>query len=65
VNSNDLMSSRGEKDFQKRATQWCINHMNWLDEMGRKLNWMCEYGRALPGERILEGGPFAYAGNTV
>lgn len=38
-------------------------HLKWLDETGSQLNLTRDYGRALPGERILERVPSAYGSN--
>jgi transposase len=37
--------------------------VKWLDETGCQLNFTREYGRALPGVRVREGVPSAYASN--
>lgn len=45
------------------AANWLVQRLKWLDEMGSQLNLTREYGRALPGERVLEGVPSAYGSN--
>lgn len=40
-----------------------MRHLKWLDETGSQLNLTREYGRALPGERVVEGVPSAYGSN--
>lgn len=37
--------------------------MKWLDETGTQLNFTRTYGRALPGQRVVEGVPCAYGSN--
>ena len=46
-----------------RAGDWLVQHLKWLDEMGSQLNLTRDYGRALPGERVVEGVPSAYGSN--
>lgn len=50
-------------EFRERASDWLARHLKWLDEMGSQLNLTRDYGRALPGERIVEGVPSAYGSN--
>jgi transposase len=50
-------------DFRARAADWLIGRLKWLDEMGVQLNLTREYGRALPGQRIVEGVPSNYGSN--
>jgi transposase len=50
-------------DFRDRAADWLVQHLKWLDEMGSQLNLTRDYGRALPGERIVESLPSAYGSN--
>jgi transposase len=50
-------------DFRARAANWLLDHLKWLDEMGAQLNLTREYGRALPGERVVEGVPSDYGSN--
>lgn len=50
-------------DFRTRAAEWLIEHVKWFDEMGVQLNLTREYGRALPGKRIVEGVPSDYGSN--
>jgi hypothetical protein len=52
-------------DFRVRAADWLIGRVKWLDEMGVQLNLTREYGRALPGQRILEGVPSNYGSNDT
>lgn len=50
-------------DFRARAATWLVKHLKWFDETGAQLNLTREYGRALPGERIVEGVPSDYGSN--
>ena len=43
-------------------TGWS-QRLKWLDETGSQLNLTREYGRARPGERVVEGVPSAYGSN--
>ena len=40
-----------------------MQRLKWLDETGSQLNLTRDYGRALPGERLVEGVPSAYGSN--
>jgi transposase len=57
----DVIKQRA--DFRARAADWLVNHLKWLDEMGVQLNLTREYGRAVPGQRIVEGVPSNYGSN--
>lgn len=57
----DVIKQRTE--FRARAADWIVNHLKWLDETGVQLNLTREYGRALPGQRIVEGVPSNYGSN--
>jgi transposase len=50
-------------DFRARAAAWVVQRVKWLDEMGSQLNLTRRYGRALPGERVVEGVPAGYGSN--
>ena len=50
-------------DFRGRGADWLAQRLKWLDEMGSQLNLTRDYGRALPGERVVEGVPSAYGSN--
>lgn len=50
-------------DFRARAAAWLLNQVKWLDETGVQLNLRREYGRSLPGQRIVEGVPSNYGSN--
>lgn len=50
-------------DFRARAAAWLLNQVKWLDETGVQLNLTREYGRSLPGQRIVEGVPSNYGSN--
>lgn len=54
---------RQRADFRTRAAGWLVKHLRWLDEMGSQLNLTREYGRALPGVRVIEGVPSNYGSN--
>lgn len=49
--------------FRARAADWLVQHLKWLDETGTHLNFTCTYGRALPGQRVVEGVPSDYGSN--
>lgn len=57
----DVIEQRA--DFRARAADWLVNHLKWLDETGVQLNLTREYGRAVPGQRIIEGVPSNYGSN--
>jgi transposase len=40
-----------------------VTRLKWLDETGSQLNLTREYGRARPGERVVESVPSAYGSN--
>ena len=50
-------------EFRARAANWLVNRLKWLDETGSQLNLTRDYGRALPGQRVVEGVPSAYGSN--
>lgn len=50
-------------EFRKRAADWLVKHLKWLDETGSQLNMTRLYGRALPGELIVEHVPATYGSN--
>jgi transposase len=49
--------------FRARSANWLVQRLKWLDETGSQLNLTRDYGRALPGERVVEGVPSAYGSN--
>jgi transposase len=51
------------QSFRERASDWLVKHLKWLDEMGIQLNLTRDYGRALPGVRVIEGVPSNYGSN--
>ena len=50
-------------NFRTRAADWLAKHLKWLDETGSQLNFTRTYGRALPGQRVVEGVPSDYGRN--
>jgi transposase len=50
-------------EFRARAANWLVKRLKWLDETGSQLNLTRDYGRALPGARVVEGVPSAYGSN--
>jgi len=51
------------QNFRARASDWLVKHLKWLDETGIQLNLTRDYGRALPGVRVIEGVPSSYGSN--
>jgi transposase len=51
------------QSFRARASDWLVKHLKWLDETGIQLNLTRDYGRALPGVRVIEGVPSSYGSN--
>ena len=49
--------------LRARAADWLVKHLKWLDETGSQLNMTRLYGRALPGELVVEHVPAAYGSN--
>lgn len=42
---------------------WLTGQLKWLDETGCQLNLTRQYGRAVPGPRVVEGVPSNYGSN--
>jgi transposase len=49
--------------FRARAAHWIVSRLKFLAETGTKLNMTRLYGRALPGERVVEDMPSDYGSN--
>lgn len=51
------------EDFRVRAADWLAGKLKFLDETGTLLNLTRRYGRAVPGERVVEYVPSDYGSN--
>jgi len=51
------------QEFRERAANWIVNKLKFLDETGSQLNMTRRYGRATPGERVVERLPSDYGSN--
>lgn len=49
--------------FRERAAHWMVSKLKFLDETGSQLNMTRLYGRAIPGERVVEAIPSDYGSN--
>lgn len=49
--------------FRERAAHWMVSKLKFLDETGSQLNMTPLYGRAIPGERVVEAIPSDYGSN--
>jgi len=50
-------------DFRVRAAEWLAGKLKFLDETGTLLNLTRRYGRAVPGQRVVEYIPSDYGRN--
>jgi transposase len=51
------------QEFRERVANWIVSKLKFLDETGSQLNMTRRYGRATPGERVIEGIPSDYGSN--
>jgi transposase len=51
------------EEFRERAANWLVNKLKFLDETGSQLNMTRRYGRAAPGQRVVERLPSDYGSN--
>jgi len=51
------------QEFRERAADWIVSKLKFLDETGSQLNMTRRYGRATPGERVVESLPSDYGSN--